>query len=171
MPLGNLTSQFFANVYLHELDRFVKHGLRVKFYIRYVDDFVLLNSSKEKLLSGVGGAINVFLLKNLKIELHKQKTKIISLSRGIDFVGFRNFYHFRLLRKRNVRNMQRKIKLFNEGKTSYKKFFESFQGWNTYAKWANSHNLRKRVVKEVSKINSEKRKSLKKSFLIALITE
>jgi len=60
--------------------------------------------------------------------------------------------------------MQRKIKLFNEGKTSYKKFFESFQGWNTYAKWANSHNLRKRVVKEVSKINSEKRKSLKKSF-------
>ena len=55
MPLGNLTSQFFANVYLHELDRFVKHGLRVKFYIRYVDDFVLLNSSKEKLLSGGGG--------------------------------------------------------------------------------------------------------------------
>ncbi|MCL5730344.1 MAG: reverse transcriptase/maturase family protein, partial [Candidatus Pacearchaeota archaeon] len=49
MPLGNLTSQFFANVYLNELDKFVKHQLRAKFYIRYVDDFVLLNSSREKL--------------------------------------------------------------------------------------------------------------------------
>ncbi len=55
MPLGNLTSQFFANVYLHELDKFVKHKLRAKFYIRYVDDFVLLNSSREKLLSWGGG--------------------------------------------------------------------------------------------------------------------
>jgi retron-type reverse transcriptase len=55
MPLGNLTSQFFANVYLHELDRFVQHELKVKYYIRYVDDFVLLNSSKEKLLSWGGG--------------------------------------------------------------------------------------------------------------------
>jgi retron-type reverse transcriptase len=55
MPLGNLTSQFFANVYLNELDKFVKHELKAKFYIRYVDDFVLLNSSREKLLSWGGG--------------------------------------------------------------------------------------------------------------------
>lgn len=55
MPLGNLTSQFFANVYLNELDRFVKHVLRAKFYIRYVDDFVLLDSSREKLVIGWGG--------------------------------------------------------------------------------------------------------------------
>ena len=55
MPLGNLTSQFFANVYLNELDYFVKHKLRAKYYIRYVDDFVLLNESKEKLISWGGG--------------------------------------------------------------------------------------------------------------------
>ena len=55
MPLGNLTSQFFANVYLNELDKFVKHTLKEKYYIRYVDDFVLLNSSKEKLEMGGGG--------------------------------------------------------------------------------------------------------------------
>lgn len=55
MPLGNLTSQFFANVYLNELDYFVKHELKAKYYIRYVDDFVLLNSSKEQLLSWGGG--------------------------------------------------------------------------------------------------------------------
>jgi len=55
MPLGNLTSQFFANVYLNELDKFVKHKLRAKYYIRYVDDFVLINPSREKLLSWGGG--------------------------------------------------------------------------------------------------------------------
>ena len=54
MPLGNLTSQFFANVYLNELDYFVKHELKVKYYIRYVDDFVILHSSKEYLISGGG---------------------------------------------------------------------------------------------------------------------
>ena len=54
MPLGNLTSQFFANVYLNELDYFIKYNLKEKYYIRYVDDFVLLNSSKEKLESGGG---------------------------------------------------------------------------------------------------------------------
>jgi RNA-directed DNA polymerase len=52
MPLGNLTSQFFANVYLNELDYFVKHKLRAKYYIRYVDDFVILNSSKSNLIFG-----------------------------------------------------------------------------------------------------------------------
>jgi retron-type reverse transcriptase len=62
MPLGNLTSQFFANVYLHELDYFIKHRLKVKHYIRYVDDFVLLSNSKEQLLSW-GGALTLFLLK------------------------------------------------------------------------------------------------------------
>ena len=55
MPLGNLTSQFFANVYLNELDKFVKYELKAKYYIRYVDDFVLLNKSKEQLISGGGG--------------------------------------------------------------------------------------------------------------------
>ncbi|MEK6918197.1 MAG: RNA-directed DNA polymerase, partial [Nanoarchaeota archaeon] len=76
MPLGNLTSQFFANVYLHELDYFVKHRLKAKYYLRYVDDFVLLGSSKEKLLSW-GGGMAGFLFKDLKLELQPQKSKVI----------------------------------------------------------------------------------------------
>jgi len=59
MPLGNLTSQFFANIYLNELDQFVKHKLKVKYYIRYVDDFVIFDSSQEKLLEG-GGRLTIF---------------------------------------------------------------------------------------------------------------
>ena len=144
MPLGNLTSQFFANVYLNELDQFVKHKLKAKYYIRYVDDFVLLHSSKEQLQIWQK-EIEIFLNTKLKLELHPDKSKIISLSKGIDFVGFRNFYHHKLLRKRNVRNIKRKINSFNEGKINEGKFLEIWQGWSAYANWANSHNLINRL--------------------------
>ena len=66
MPLGNLTSQFFANVYLNELDRFVKHKIKAKHYIRYVDDFVLLSDSKEQLVIG-GGGVWGFFTRKIKI--------------------------------------------------------------------------------------------------------
>ncbi|MEK6889438.1 MAG: RNA-directed DNA polymerase [Nanoarchaeota archaeon] len=102
MPLGNLTSQFFANIYLNKLDYFVKHTLRAKYYIRYVDDFVILHESKEQLTKWKE-CINDFIIEELKIELHPHKSKIIPLSNGIDFVGFRNFYHFKILRRRNIK--------------------------------------------------------------------
>jgi hypothetical protein len=70
------------------------------------------------------------------------------LSCGVDFVGFRNFYHFRLLRKRNIKNMKRKIELFKQDSMNEEKFLESFQGWNAYAKWANSFNLRTNFSKK-----------------------
>ena len=151
MPLGNLTSQFFANIYLNELDLFVKHKLKAKYYIRYVDDFVILNSSKEQLINWKK-QIKDFLKERLKLELHPDKSKIISLSKGVDFVGFRNFYYFKLLRKRNINNMKRKIKLFNDYRIDYNKFLESFQGWQAYAKWANTNKLIDRIIKEDIKI-------------------
>ena len=148
MPLGNLTSQFFANIYLNELDYFVKHKLKVKYYIRYVDDFVILHISKSQ-LEVWKEQIQDFLKEQLKLELHQNKSKIISLSRGIDFVGFRNFYHFKLLRKRNIRNMLNRISLFLEGKISHEKMAEILQGWNAYAKWANSHKLRLAILRKI----------------------
>jgi len=108
LPLGNLTSQFFANVYLNKLDYFVKHKLKAKYYIRYIDDFVILHKSKEQ-LDKWKIKIDIFLKEELKIELHKEKSRIISLSHGIDFVGFRNFYFHKLLRKRNIRKIIFKI--------------------------------------------------------------
>ena len=142
MPLGNLTSQFFANVYLNELDYFVKHKLKSKYYIRYVDDFVLLHNSKLQ-LEIWKPEIEIFLKEELNLELHKDKSKIIPLSRGVDFVGFRNFYHYRLLRKRNIGKMSLRVKCCNKGIISEQKLLESVQGWNAYAKWANSYRLRK----------------------------
>ncbi|PIO07576.1 hypothetical protein COU59_03215 [Candidatus Pacearchaeota archaeon CG10_big_fil_rev_8_21_14_0_10_34_12] len=145
MPLGNLTSQFFANVYLNELDQFVKHKLKSKFYIRYVDDFVLVHNSKNQ-LQVWKREIEKFLSTNLKLELHPDKSKIILFSKGIDFVGFINFYHFNLLRKRNLRNMKNKIRRFLQGEISEEKLGEIFQGWNAYAMRANSFYKRTKMI-------------------------
>lgn len=149
MPLGNLTSQFFANVYLNELDQFVKHKLKAKYYIRYVDDFVILHSSKEQLKIWKK-EIDGFLSGKLALTLHPDKSKIINLSKGVDFVGFRNFYYLKLLRKRNIRKIKRKISLFNQGEISLEKLSPSFQGWFAYAKWGNSHNLSKNLRREIN---------------------
>ncbi len=150
MPLGNLTSQFFANIYLNELDYFIKHELKAKYYIRYVDDFVILHSSKSQLKEWKE-KINNFLKEKLKLELHSDKSKIIPISKGIDFVGFRNFYHFKLLRKRNIRKIRKEIESFHTGKIDYYKITEIFQGWQAYAKWANTLKLRKKITKEIHK--------------------
>ena len=148
MPLGNLTSQFFANIYLSELDYFVKQELKAKHYIRYVDDFVILHESKEQ-LEIWKEQIKEFLKNKLKIELHPDKSRIIHLSQGVDFVGFRCFYHYRLLRKRNIRKMQYKVEDFSTSNILYRQIIESFQGWPAYAKWANSIHLRRKIAKEI----------------------
>ena len=149
MPLGNLTSQFFANVYLNELDYFVKHKLKSKYYIRYVDDFVIIHKSKIQ-LKVWKVQISDFLNKELRLKLHKDKSKVIPLSKGIDFVGFRNFYHFKLLRKRNIRKISYKINQFKEGDISKEKILEILQGWNAYAKWVDSYNLTKSLKLELT---------------------
>ena len=150
MPLGNLTSQFFANVYLNELDHFVKHKLKSKYYIHYVDDFVILHNSKEQ-LEIWRKEIAVFLREKLKLALHPDKSRIIKLSKGIDFVGFRNFYSYKLLRKRNVKSMERKINLFNNKEIPKEKFSEILQGWEAYSDWTNNYWLKQKLIKKINK--------------------
>lgn len=151
MPLGNLTSQFFANVYLNELDYFVKNELKAKYYIRYVDDFVILHNSKEQ-LEKWKEQIGFFLKDKLRLQLHPDKSRIISLSRGVDFVGFRNFHKHRLLRKRNLRTISKKIIKFEKKEVSFGSLLDSFQGWQAYAKWADSYNLRRKIKKKIISI-------------------
>ncbi len=148
MPLGNYTSQFFANVYLNELDYFVKNVLRAKYYIRYVDDFVILHKSKRQ-LSIWKEEIDKFLRSRLRIELHSQKSRIMPLYRGVDFIGFRSFYHFRLLRKRNIRSMKKKVELYKQGIIDFSTLKESYQGWQAYARWADTYKLREEIKKKI----------------------
>jgi retron-type reverse transcriptase len=108
MPLGNQTSQFFANLYLSELDYFIKHTLRVKHYIRYVDDFIILSRSREE-LDAHQVKIKDFLFYRLKLTLHPQKTQIKTLKSGITLLGFREFYHYRLLKKSNQRRIFKRL--------------------------------------------------------------
>lgn len=87
MPIGNLTSQIFANIYLNELDRFVKHKIRQKYYLRYCDDFLILSSDQLK-LGKIVLEIKRFLKNRLRLSLHKNKIEIRKLRQGIDFLGY-----------------------------------------------------------------------------------
>jgi len=148
MPLGNLTSQFFANVYLNELDNFVKHKLRAEYYVRYVDDFIILHKYEQQLETWKN-EINNFLMDRLKIQLHPDKSKVIKLSKGVDFVGFRNFYHYRLLRKRNIRKIKLKIRQYAQRALPKEQALVSFKGWEAYAKWADTFHLREEIYKSL----------------------
>ncbi len=109
MSLGNLTSQFFANIYLNGLDQFVKHNLRIKYYIRHVDGFVIIHNSNKK-LKFYKWKIDNFLETKLDLKLHPDKTKILKLEKGINFLGFRIFYHHKLLNKKNIKKFERNLK-------------------------------------------------------------
>lgn len=87
MPIGNLTSQLLANIYLNELDQFCKQELRIKYYIRYMDDFIILHHDKQH-LHRVKMEIEHFLNNSIKLHLNS-KTCIRPISVGVEFVGFR----------------------------------------------------------------------------------
>ena len=157
MPIGNLTSQLFANIYLDKLDHFIKETLRAKFYLRYVDDFIILDTSRKKLKS-LAKRIDGFLKKKLKQSLHPNKIKILPVSYGIDFLGCylkisqqsRKIIIY--VRYSNVRRFKHRLtkltKLYQEGKITEKYICESINAWYAYARHANSYNLRKHLFKE-----------------------
>ena len=114
LPIGNLTSQFFGNVYLNELDQFVKRKLKVKYYLRYVDDLVLLSENPEQLKEW-RKEIDHFLKEKLKLELHPKKDKSGSVYQGVDFVGYIVKPNYVLSRKRVIGNLKTKLHYFNQG--------------------------------------------------------
>ena len=162
LPLGNYTSQFFANVYLNQLDYFVKHELKAKYYIRYVDDFVILHRSKKR-LEYLRKRISEFLI-SLKLELHPEKTKIYPLRNGITFLGYRIFYNNRLLTRRNIKHFKKKlegnIQLFNEGLISEEQLNCRVQGWRGYAQFGDTFNLQQKLFSKLSSIKNLKSKDI-----------
>lgn len=108
LPLGNLTSQLFVNVYMNEFDQFAKHQLKTKYYIRYADDFVFLSQDKIW-LSGLIPRIEVFLWERLCLTLHPKKISIRTWGSGIDFLGWMHFPDHRILRTNTKRRVFRGI--------------------------------------------------------------
>ena len=125
IPLGNLTSQIFANIYLNELDQFIKHRLTIKYYLRYADDFLLLNQSKTALLHCFK-TVKQYLGNNLDLEIHPNKTCFCKLSWGIDFCGYIVLPHYILPRTKTKRRIIKKVikgNISNHSLQSYLGYF------------------------------------------------
>ena len=137
LPIGNLTSQFFANVYLNELDQFAKHVLRCRYYVRYSDDFLILHREMKQ-LEKWKKELGLFLKEKLDLELNTAKTIIYPISDGIDYLGYivRPFYI--LVRRRVVNNLKQKI--FSG--TLNKQAFVSYMG---HFKHANANRLERHI--------------------------
>jgi len=153
MPLGNLTSQFFANIYLNELDQYVKHQLKAKYYIRYVDDFIILENSINTLIE-YRLAIESFLKKRLDLSLHPDKSKILQLDKGANFLGFRIFYNHKLIRKKNIKKFDRKFYLlkkdYEHNIVTREKAIEKFEGWLTYINHADTYKYRRHLARQLN---------------------
>ena len=108
LPLGNLTSQLLVNVYMNEFDQYVKHKLKVKYYIKYADDFVVLSEDKEYLQNILKQA-REFLEKELKLQLRPDKVFIKTVASGVDFLGWVHFPTHRVLRTATKNRMFRKL--------------------------------------------------------------
>ena len=114
LPIGNYSSQFFANLYLDQLDQFVKRKLKCKHYFRYVDDFILLSEDKEQLKQW-RDEIEEFLGDYLKLKVSHKKTKLHAVDKGIDFLGYFVISDYVLARRRVVKTLKKKLDLIKEG--------------------------------------------------------
>jgi RNA-directed DNA polymerase len=113
LPIGSLASQFFSNLYLNELDQYVKHKLKIKSYLRYVDDMMILGKDKKELIYQKN-EINLFLHKNLHLSLHPNKTVLQRVKQGANFLGAIIFPHHTYPRERQIKSLKVKIKFFNK---------------------------------------------------------
>lgn len=144
IPLGNLTSQIFANIYLNELDQFVKHNLKVKYYIRYADDFLFLSENKELLCKHVD-ALRQFLNNKLKLKLHPNKIIFRKLEWGIDFLGYVVLPHYILPRTKTKKRIFKKLK----EKKDCENFYQSMQSYLGYLGYASSFKTTQELKNQV----------------------
>jgi len=157
LPIGNLTSQLWANVYLDQLDHFIKETLREKYYVRYMDDFVIIHGEKRHLWE-TKKRIEEYLANVLDLTFNG-KTGVFPISQGVDFLGYRIWPHFRLLRKRSIKRIKRALKHFREayhgGKISLERVNATVQSWLGHAKHANSYRFRKKLFCMLSFIRGD----------------
>jgi retron-type reverse transcriptase len=148
VPIGNLTSQIFANVYMNEFDQFVKRELKVACYVRYTDDFVVL-SHDESELEPILRKMEGFLQERLQLSLHPEKVIIRKPNQGVDFLGYVIFPHHILLRTRTKRRMIRKLKektvMFKEGQISEETLDASLRSYLGVMSHADAHRLSEEV--------------------------
>lgn len=134
MPIGNLTSQLFANVYLNHLDQFVKHDLGERFYIRYMDDFLIIHPSKHR-LDTVKHRLNLFVRHELALQLHPHKTHTHQFSGSERFVGYDAGLYVRRLSKPTVLRFLRRLKRIRkrQGRLAARNSWQQFEAYSSFA--------------------------------------
>lgn len=144
LPIGNLTSQLFANIYLDQLDQFVKHKLRARWYARYMDDVLIIHLDKER-LKVISGQIRAFLFEELRLTLAENKVVISQVKDGVPFVGYRVFYDHVLIRANTLTHIKRKLsykgQLVQNGALSYVQWLSSLASIRGHLSRASSFSL------------------------------
>lgn len=147
LEIGNYTSQMFANIYLNEVDQYIKHKLKIKYYFRYMDDSVLFVETKQQAKNALD-EIKRFLKNNLELELNK-KTQIFKSKQGVNFCGYKiNEYRLKI-RDKGKRRLKRKVKKLKEkvrqGEITSKEAQKYLVGHLGYIKIANTYNLENKL--------------------------
>lgn len=152
IPIGNYTSQYFANIYLDKLDKYIKGNLKVKYYIRYMDDSILLVKDKKECIY-LKNKINKFLNEHLHLKLNS-KSRYYPNKMGIDFCGYRIFETHILIRNRSKKEIKRKIKKWNklseEENLNQKEMLLSLNSWLGHISHANSYNLKNKYLNKIN---------------------
>jgi retron-type reverse transcriptase len=138
LPLGNLTSQLFANIYMNRLDQWVKHDLKIKHYIRYADDFVIFSCDRFWLESIIS-KMQYFLESQLKLSLHQDKIILKTIASGVDFLGWLHFPDHRILRRATKRRMFLRIKV--------KPTAETLQSYLGFLGHGDTFKVRQKILK------------------------
>jgi len=148
LPLGNVTSQLFSNIYLNEFDQWAKHTLKARHYLRYCDDFIIVNSDAGY-LRDIIPIIQKTLHKKLKLTLHPHKVSITKIIQGVDFLGYVALPHATMVRtsskNRMFRKLQEKKKLVQKGVITKESFNHSRQSYLGLLTHANTQKLREQV--------------------------
>lgn len=146
IPIGSPLSQALANIYLNELDYFIKHVLGHKYYIRFADDFTILDTKE---LARTKEAISVYLWQALLLNLHPQKTVFTTLGKGVNFLGYKIFYFHKRIKSGNLRSFKQRLKALEEqyaqGRITQETLTRKIRGWVEYARYADTYNLRKEL--------------------------
>lgn len=157
IPIGNYTSQYFANIYLNELDQYIKRELKIKYYVRYMDDFILLLNTKEE-CKKIKIQIETFIHENLKLELN-HKSRYYPNNFGLDFCGYRIWTTHRLIRTSSKKNMKRKVlslnKKWKQNKIDLSKANRSLSSWFGHISHANSYTLKNQILKKADFLYTE----------------
>lgn len=164
LPLGNTISQLSANVYLNELDQYAKRVLRLKYYVRYMDDVIVVVEDKEK-ANEIKDKLVHFVERNLNIKANLDKTQIFPISQGINSVGFKIYTTHRLLRNSSKKKVKRKIKSFpnliNNKNITQVKCEEMLNSWHSHASYGNVYKFESSLLEKYKYIYKSTRNQFK----------